>query len=295
MKCIALAMLMLAVCATAQTGEPNRQGGERRMMMGAGTAGSITAISGDTVQLKTMNGGTATVKVSDKTQFRKDRQPAKLSDFKVGDTIVVRGEQDAGGAYQAQMISKGGVGGNANMMMTGPGGQLPGTAGTITAINGDVITLRSLMGGEAKVKVSDKTQYRRDQNAAKLADFKPGEMVAVRGKQAADGAWEADLVASANQQMRTMTEGLGTQFIAGRVKAIEGTRLVIERIDQQEQTIEVDEDTSFKKNNESITLPDIKVGDMVFGRGAMKNGIFVPTTLNVGLGQMRMQVGSGPM
>jgi hypothetical protein len=32
---------------------------------------------------------------------------------------------------------------------------------------------------------------------------------------------------------------------------------------------------------ESITLADVKIGDMVIGRGALKNGVFVPTELNV--------------
>ena len=32
---------------------------------------------------------------------------------------------------------------------------------------------------------------------------------------------------------------------------------------------------------ESITLADIKVGDMVAGQGALKNGVFVPTELGV--------------
>jgi hypothetical protein len=44
----------------------------------------------------------------------------------------------------------------------------------------------------------------------------------------------------------------------------------------------VDENTSFRKDNESITLADIKVGDQVFGRGELKNDIFVPSQLNVG-------------
>ncbi len=32
---------------------------------------------------------------------------------------------------------------------------------------------------------------------------------------------------------------------------------------------------------ESITLADVKVGDSVVGRGALKNGVFVPTELGV--------------
>jgi hypothetical protein len=45
---------------------------------------------------------------------------------------------------------------------------------------------------------------------------------------------------------------------------------------------------------ESITLADIKVGDNVAGQGALKNGVFVPTQLNVippGTGQRRQRPG----
>src|SRR5205085_6190229 len=61
---------------------------------------------------------------------------------------------------------------------------MPGnmTAGTIKAIKGDTITLQVIMGGEATVKLTDKTEFRMGQggDAAKLADFKVGDMVAIR-------------------------------------------------------------------------------------------------------------------
>ena len=45
----------------------------------------------------------------------------------------------------------------------------------------------------------------------------------------------------------------------------------------------MDEGTSFRnQKRESITLADIKTGDHVFGRGEVKNGIFVPQVLNLG-------------
>ena len=60
-------------------------------------------------------------------------------------------------------------------------------------------------------------------------------------------------------------------------------------MDGETQTIQVDENTSFRKGRESITLPDIKAGDKVFGRGAVNSaGVFVPTMLNVG--EMRMMM-----
>jgi len=83
-------------------------------------------------------------------------------------------------------------------------------------------------------------------------------------------------------------EDLGKKFIVGEVKAIHETRLTIARPDGQTQEIEVDENTSFKKGGESITLPDIKVGDFVMGRGELKENVFVPKELTVGRQPMRM-------
>ena len=79
------------------------------------------------------------------------------------------------------------------------------------------------------------------------------------------------------------------KFIIGQVKAINETKLTIARPDGQTQDIEVDENTSFKKDNQSITLPDIKVGDFVHGQGALKGDTFIPKELIVGGGQRRMR------
>jgi hypothetical protein len=169
-----------------------------------------------------------------------------------------------------------------------------GTAGTIAEIKPDGFTLKQMDGKTVAVKVTSETRFRKDRQDAKFADFKPGETVMVGGEPAGADAWTARFVASRTDGfvvgggeggMQALREGMGKQFIAGEVKAIDGTKLTIARPDGQAQTIEVDENTSFRKARESITLPDIKVGDHVFGRGAVNSaGVFVPTELNVGGG-----------
>jgi hypothetical protein len=84
--------------------------------------------------------------------------------------------------------------------------------------------------------------------------------------------------------------------VIGAVKSLDAPKLVVTRTDGVEQTIEADENTSFRKGrDESITLPDIKVGDTIFARGELKNGTFVPTTINVVPPEMaqRMKDGGG--
>src|SRR5690348_11209246 len=80
------------------------QGGRRQGTLGQGTAGNITAITGDTITLKTIS-GTETVKTTADTMYRRDREAAKLSDFKVGDTVFVMGDK-SGEAWTARMVAK---------------------------------------------------------------------------------------------------------------------------------------------------------------------------------------------
>ena len=56
--------------------------------------GKITAIGKGSMQVAKPDGGTVAVKITDKTEYRKDRQSAKREDFKVGDLVFVRGEEN---------------------------------------------------------------------------------------------------------------------------------------------------------------------------------------------------------
>lgn len=157
-----------------------------------------------------------------------------------------------------------------------------GVAGQITAIQGNTLTLKTQDGKEAKVTVDEQTRIMRDRQPAKLSDFKVGDDIMVRGEPAGEGAWKALALFNADAMMMAMRENLGKSFIAGEVKSIEDTKLTIERVDGKTQVIEVDENTSFFRRRENITLPDIKPGDQVFGQGELKDGIFVAKTLRVG-------------
>jgi hypothetical protein len=183
--------------------------------------------------------------------------------------------------------------------------------GTIVSIDGDQIVVKPESGENVQVKLSAETRIRKDRADAKLSDFKVGDHIFVAGKLNEDKSLSAAMVGGGEMRgpgMRMMggpggqppspeemqKMGLGTKFIAGEVKAIEETKLTILRPDNQTQTIEVDEGTSFRVGRgDSGTLADVKVGDRVFGQGELKNGVFVPQTLRVGGGGMMTRHG-GP-
>src|SRR4029077_11028558 len=117
---------VMAASAAAQSqdqGVPSPGGQRRGPNDGPGQplVGKITAIKDGAVELAKPDGTTVTIKITDKTEYRKDRQPAKLGDFKVGDMVFVRGEEGADHVVIAQMIGARTGGGPAGGSR-GPGG-----------------------------------------------------------------------------------------------------------------------------------------------------------------------------
>jgi Domain of unknown function (DUF5666) len=167
----------------------------------------------------------------------------------------------------------------------------PHAAGTITAMRPGAIDLQDPDGKTVTVEITSETQFRKNRESAKISDFKVGDLVLAVGKQQKDGSLTARMIAArANGFMgggRMMGNGfsredLGKKFIMGQVQKIEETKLTILRPDHLQQVIEADESTSFTDSKgESITLPDVKIGDRVGGPGELKNGIFVPQKLRV--------------
>ena len=161
-------------------------------------------------------------------------------------------------------------------------GRFQGVGGTITAIEKSKLSLKTMDGKTVTVNLTADTRYRKDRQPATLTDFKVGDTVMVGGDPAGENAWNARFVSSRTGGEAEMREALGKRFIAGEIKAIDGTSISVQRPDGQTQIIQVDENTSFRKQDQSITLADFKPGDHVFGRGEVKNGAFVAAVLNWG-------------
>lgn len=92
-----------AVRAMSGRGNGDRPAGGPPMMMqaegrggemrgGPRLGGEITKIEGSTITVTGRDDQTITVKVDDNTNYKKDGDDAKISDLKVGDNIMIRGE-----------------------------------------------------------------------------------------------------------------------------------------------------------------------------------------------------------
>ncbi len=193
--------------------------------------------------------------------------------------------------------------------------------GTVTAVTADQITMKTEAGEIYKVTVTPNTQMRKDRVQVKLADVHPGDGVGAMGEidRPNKTVHAVMLVLVDAEQIKKARENLGKTYIAGKITAldVDNLKLTVLRSDGVTQVIQVDEGTSFRRGGrgmqqamglgfgggagggnpggnrpqaqagastggESITLADIKVGDLIGGPGALKNGVFIPTELSVG-------------
>ncbi len=174
----------------------------------------------------------------------------------------------------------------------GRGGPMEGhgVMGKITAIASGSIELTRPDGTSVIVKLTDFTEFRKDRQPAKIADFKVGDLVFVRGEENADHTYTAQMIGarSGNGPGGGGAAGagggfgeMGKDFVAGEIKSIDAPSMTLLRTDNVTQTLELTEDTSLRKGRDSITMADIHPGDHVVIRGAMQNNVFVPKNVMV--------------
>jgi hypothetical protein len=159
-----------------------------------------------------------------------------------------------------------------------------GVQGTVTAISGDNITVKTEDGATYKIETGVNTRFRKQRDQIKITDVHAGDMVGAFGDKD-DKAKTLGAVAVMvfdKEQYDKARADFGKTWTAGAVQSIDETKIMIKRPDNVIQIVTVDENTSFRKRRDSITLADIKVGDNVTARGAVQGGNFLATVLSVG-------------
>lgn len=155
--------------------------------------------------------------------------------------------------------------------------------GDITAISGDNITVKSDSGNSWSIATSANTRFRKQRDSIKISDLHVGDMIFAFGdKDAKKKTLGAVFVVVVDKQrFERMRANFGKTWTAGIVQSIHGVNITIKRPDKVIQTIAVDENTEFRRRREDIVLPDIKPGDNISARGAIKNGSFLATLVAV--------------
>jgi hypothetical protein len=177
--------------------DPAQQGGgqgdERRLPL----FGKITALHDTSMDVLDTNGDTISVKFNGQTQFRKDRQPAKRTDFKVGDIILVRGQEVTDRSWMAEVVAarslngQGGPGGRGGPGGGGPGGRggfaQQGTlgkdyvAGEIKNVDAPKLTVLRSDNVTQTLELNEDTSMRKGRDSITMADIQPGDHVFARG------------------------------------------------------------------------------------------------------------------
>ena len=149
--------------------------------------GKITSIQNGVMELAGPDGQTVKVKYTEQTQFRKDRQPAKASDFKVGEVVMVRGEEGADHVVNATLIGAraGGPGGGPGGGMTGagPAGTLGKdyVIGEVKAIDPPRITVLRTDHVTQTLELNEETSLRKGRESITMADIQVGDHLISRG------------------------------------------------------------------------------------------------------------------
>jgi Domain of unknown function (DUF5666) len=159
-----------------------------------------------------------------------------------------------------------------------------GVRGTITAAAPGSFTIRTDEGETYQVLYSANTRLMKDRQPIAATDIHVGDMLMAGGlvdaKAKTVGAvFLFDIDAT---QVRNARAGFGKTWVAGKVTAIHDLKITIERAgDKQTQIVAVDENTSFRKRREDVTLADIKVGDFISAQGALHDDSFLATGLRI--------------
>jgi hypothetical protein len=182
--------------------------------------------------------------------------------------------------------------------------------GTITSVGVDRFEIKRPDGTTQTVMVNDQTHYRQrvegQQQPQELAleDLKVGDHVMVRGTPNADKQVVAMGVNRVTEeQFQRFQSGGGPgggpggpggggggfggggpmagNRAGGQIVSISGNQIKVQGR-QGERIIVVNDQTTFSKEGQSITLKDLKVGDRIFAMGKDANGQFVATEVRSG-------------
>jgi Domain of unknown function (DUF5666) len=215
-------------------------------------------------------------------------------------SLTMAGAQDtAAPTLQGQGGWQGGRGGSGMMMGHG-------TVGTVTEVAADHYTVKTELGEIYTIHFSVNTRImkqppprhgqgktppaegeRTPPQPIKATEIKVGDVIAASGEVDTNaksvGAIFVMLIDPERaKQMREMEANFGKTWLAGRVTAINEVKVTLQGgPNNAVHSFVADENTTFRKRRDPITLADVQVGDMVRVEGAVKDGNFLATNVAV--------------
>jgi hypothetical protein len=145
-------------------------------------------------------------------------------------------------------------------------------------------------GGQGSGQGGSQSEVERNPNppqAIKASDIKVGDAITAGGEiDAAAKSVGAVFIALIDperaKQMREMEANYGKTWLMGKVTAVDGVKVsLLGGPGNAAHSFVADENTTFRKRREPITLGDVQVGDSVRVEGGLKDGAFVATAVVV--------------
>ena len=159
--------------------------------------------------------------------------------------------------------------------------------GTVARVAGGSVYVKAPDGTMYQVETGANTHFVKNGAAASAAGAPhPGDTVLAGGeldakKHTLGAVFVAVVDAEELAELDRRRAQWGKTWVAGTVTAKRGTELTVKRPDGVVNTVTVDEDTSFRKKHQSITLPDVQVGDGMTATGVQGKTEFAAKVLTV--------------
>lgn len=198
---------------------------------------TIAAISGSSITLKTDDGWTRTVTVTDAVALTKGGQEIAVSDLAVGDQVRIAQTRNDDGSYTVDAVAV----------------VVPSVRGTVSDVSSSGFKVTTRDGSVWTVTVNGSTQYQYGSGDGSLADVTDGTTVIVLGDSTGDNALTA------------LTVRVAPDRAMGTVTSKTADTIVIKLRDGSSVTVHVDGDTTYRVAGvDTADLGDVAV-DMVIG------------------------------
>jgi hypothetical protein len=201
---------------------------------------TITAISGNNVSLKTDDGWTRTIAVTDAVDVTKGGQDIAVSDLAVGDEVRIHQTRNDDGTYTVEAIVV----------------VVPSVRGEVSGVSSSGFKVTTRDGSIWTITVDGSTEYQFGSGDGTLADVTNGTNVAVLGESTGDNA------------LKALTVVVPGDHVVGTVQSKTADTIVIEKRDGSTVTVHVDADTTYRVAD----VEDADLGDVTADMGIGVSG-----------------------
>jgi hypothetical protein len=203
---------------------------------------TITKIDGSKLSLKTDDGWTRTITVTNDTKLRKGGQEITLTDLEVGDVIRFSQKRNDDGTYTITAIQV----------------PTPKVAGEVTAVSGSTLTLKRRNGETQTVTLDSATQYKVGASDGAKSDVTVGSKVTIQGS-------------VSGSTFTALTVHIQPTVVAGEVTAKTSDSFTLKRRDGSTIVVHVSPDTKYGIRGKAAGgLADIAVGDTAWAAGTTR-------------------------